>query len=74
LRQVVKTFVHPDGQRKVEIFSRRDRTFGYSEWKFCTEEYSWAEVSKRTATVTDTLDGAIREAYGRVDWLKDLDL
>jgi hypothetical protein len=68
----VKVIHHPDGNRRVIIFQRRDGTFDFEEERFWEEEDSWAPLRKETATVTDTLDRALEEVKGRVAWVKEL--
>lgn len=66
----VKVIHHPDGNHRVVIFQRKDGTFDFEEERFWDEENSWATCKKATATVTDTLEQAVEEARGRVEWMK----
>lgn len=66
-----------DGTRKVEIFQRENRenkTFGFEELEFGSEENSWYPVGRYSLAVIDSLDNAIKEAEGRVSWLRNSDL
>lgn len=71
---IKKTFVKSDGMRKVEIFQRENKTFGFRELEFGLEENSWYPVGRYSLAVIDSLDNAIREAEGRVPWLTNSDL
>ena len=71
MREVKQTFVKSDGARRVEIFRRDDGTFGFEEMRFGAEERTWFPVGRYSTAVIDSLDNAIREARGRVSWLKD---
>lgn len=67
---IKKTFMKSDGTRKVEIFQRENKTFGFEELEFGSEENSWYPVGEYSFAVIDSLDNAIREAEGRVSWLQ----
>ena len=67
---VIRTFLSSDGNRKVEIFQREDGTFGFAELRFGADENCWLQVGRYSIAIIDTLDSAIREAKGRVSWLK----
>ena len=43
---IKKTFVRSDGARKVEIFQRDDKTFGFEELEFGGDENSWYPVGR----------------------------
>ncbi|HEY4425116.1 MAG TPA: hypothetical protein VGN10_12955 [Pyrinomonadaceae bacterium] len=59
-----ETFVKSDGTRKVEIFQRENKTFAFEEFEF------GYPVGEYSLTIIDSLDNAIREAKGRVSWLR----
>ncbi|HEX7287250.1 MAG TPA: hypothetical protein VF532_13775 [Candidatus Angelobacter sp.] len=71
-QNAVKVIHHPDGRRRVVIFQRSDGTFDFEEEQFWDDENSWAPLKKETATVVDTLDRALEEVKGRIDWVQDL--
>jgi hypothetical protein len=56
-------------ERRVTFNRRLDGTVGFQEWKFCVEEDSWFPVRNGDGSRLSTLDDAIREAKGRVEWL-----
>jgi len=56
-------------ERRVCFYRNSDGTFGFLEWKFCDEEKSWAPTRIGQGSRLSTLEDAIREAMGRVDWL-----
>ena len=68
-----KTFVKPDGTRRVDIFQRDDKTFGFEEFEFGVEENSWYPKGRYSVAIIDTFENAIREAKSRVRWLADSD-
>ena len=68
-----KTFVKSDGTRKVVIFQREDKTFGFEEFKFGPEENSWFPVGKYSLAMIDSLEKTIMEAQGRIQWLAQSD-
>jgi hypothetical protein len=68
--EIIKTIVHREGNRKVEIFRRQDRTFGFKELKWLdTPENCWVLFGKYPTAVIETLDHAIEEVKSRVSWL-----
>ena len=69
-----KTFVKLDGTRRVDIFQREDKTFGFEEFEFGVEENSWYPAGRHSLTIIDSFENAIREAKSRVQWLADNDL
>ena len=77
MEKIIKeTFMKSDGTRKVEIFQRENKTFGFDELEleFGSEENSWYPVGRYSLAIIDSLDNAIREAEGRVSWLRNSDL
>ena len=66
---IKKTFINSDGTRKVEVFQRPDDTFGFEELKFWQEEQAWVPHGKYSIAIIDSLERAIKEAKGRVEWL-----
>jgi hypothetical protein len=73
-RMIKKTLLKSDGMRKVEIFQRDDKTFGFEELEFGIEENAWYEVGRYSIAIIDSLDNPIKEAQGRVRWLADSDV
>jgi len=72
MEKIIKeTFMKSDGTRKVEIFQRENKTFGFEELEFGSEENSWYPVGEYSLAIIDSLDNAIREAEGRVSWLRN---
>jgi hypothetical protein len=64
-----KTFWNVEGNRKVEVFQRDDKTFGFEEWRFSVDENAWIPFGKYSVAIIDTLESAMREAEQRVQWL-----
>ena len=70
---IKNTFVKSDGTRRVDIFQREDKTFGFEELEFGTEENYWYPVGNHSFAIIDSFKNAIREARSRVLWLADSD-
>ena len=71
---VNKTFVKSDGMRKIEIFQRENKTFGFRELEFGLEENSWYPIGRYSLAIINSFENAVREAEGRVPWLRNSDL
>ena len=72
MEKIIKqSFVKSDGTRRVEIFQRENKTFGFEELEFGSEENSWYPVGEYSLAIIDSVDNAIREAAGRVSWLRN---
>jgi hypothetical protein len=70
--QIVRTILHSEGNRKVEVFRRSDGTFGFEESKwFDDPENCWVPFGRYSNAVIDTLDNALKEAEGRVPWVTE---
>jgi hypothetical protein len=69
--QIVKTIVHPEGSRKVEVFRRPDGTFGFEEWHWLEDESCWCPFGKYSAPIIDTLGHALEEVKGRIPWVTE---
>lgn len=69
MRSVVKVFTSRDGTRKVEIFQRADKTFGFEELRYGAEEKSWFPHGRYSYAIIDSIEAAIQEAKSRVSWL-----
>jgi hypothetical protein len=69
--EVVKEILAPDRKRKVEIYHRRDGTFGFGELSFSDEprEMCWVPARSYGCRAADQ-ETAEREARSRVEWLK----
>jgi len=70
---IKKTFVKSDGMRKVEIFQRKNKTFGFRELEYGVEEHSWYPIGRYSLAIIDSFDNTVREAEGRVPWLTNSD-
>ncbi len=72
MEKIIKeTFIKSDGTRKVEVFQRENKTFGFEELEFGSEENAWYPVGEYSLAIIASLDNAIREAEGRVSWLRN---
>jgi hypothetical protein len=65
----VRTIYDPQQSWRVTFSRNPDGTFGFLEWKFYVEENSWVPTRIGQGSRLGTLDEAIREATGRVEWL-----
>ncbi len=70
--KAIKQFISEDGQKKVEIFQRADGTFGFTDWRYDREEDSWYPHGRYSECFASSFEIAVREASGRVDWLREL--
>ena len=68
-RTIVETIVHADGTRRVEIFQRRDGSFGFEELRLVEPERAWLVSGCYTNSFSASAEIAIREARARVSWL-----
>jgi len=64
----LRTIYDPSEQRRVSFYRHSDGTFGFLEWKYLDEEESWAPTRIGAGSRLTTMEEAIREARGRVDW------
>lgn len=67
--EVVEVLYALERDAMVEVFRRDDGTFGFSEWRFWRDELLWSPRGGLSEAVLDSLETALREAKGRVEWL-----
>ena len=65
----VLTVYDSEDARRVCFYQHSDRTFGFLEWKFLMPEDSWVMTRIGEGARLPTIEEAIREAKGRVEWL-----
>jgi hypothetical protein len=68
-RITVETIVHADGMRRVEIFRRRDGSFGFEELRQIEPERAWVPSGHYTNSFCASAEVALSEARARVSWL-----
>lgn len=68
-RITVETIVHADGMRRVEIFQRRDGSFGFEELRLIEPERAWVASGCYTNSFCASAEVALRETRARVSWL-----
>ena len=68
-RITVETIVDADGTRRVEIFQRRDGSFGFEELRLIEPERAWVPGGYYTDSFCASAEVALREARARVSWL-----
>ena len=67
---ILHSVVDSERKRRVDIFKRdRNGTFGFEESRWDSEDKCWIPIGPDSDSFTDTLEGAIVEAQGRVSWL-----
>lgn len=69
--RVVKTIHNQQGNRRVDIFQRKNGTFGFEELRYAIEEGAWLPIGRYSIAVIDTLERAEQGARGRVDWIAE---
>jgi hypothetical protein len=59
-------------KRRVRLFQDADGSYGFVEEFFSDDplEFSWLpQTAGRSRSICDSLETALREAKGRIDWL-----
>jgi hypothetical protein len=72
-KDVVRTYFNADKTRQVVVFRRTDTSFGFEELKFDSDERAWFPCGCSSASFTDNIEAAVREARTRVEWLAKID-
>jgi hypothetical protein len=70
IMQTVKTIVHPDGTRKVDVFRRTNGSFGFEEWHWQVRESCWCPFGKYSIAVVDTMEHVLQEIKERIPWVE----
>ncbi len=68
--QIVMTIVHPDGNRKVNVFRRSDGSFGFEELRWHTGDGCWCPFGKYSIAFVDTMEHVLQEIKERVTWVE----
>lgn len=71
---VVETHTDASGKRRVHIVRCDDGTFTFTEERFSDDPFDQAwipQTYRRSAPGCSSSEAALREARGRVDWLRD---
>ena len=58
-----------DLERRVCFYRNSDGTIGFLEWSFSDVEDSWVPTRVGQGSRLSTIEDAVREAKGRVNWL-----
>ncbi len=66
----LRTILSPDGQFRVQLFRRRDGTFGFEEHKFLSDEKAWVPHGRYSTPFLEAEEAALQEALSRVEWMK----
>ena len=68
--KTVQTIYDDEQKQRVIIFQRQNSSFGFVEEYFSEHEFEMCWLPRsRNISFFDTLEIALREVYGRVDWL-----
>ncbi len=66
----IQTIYSDSKKQRVTVFQRDDETFGFLQEYFSEDEFEMCWVPIFTNwSYFDTEETALREVYGRVDWL-----
>jgi hypothetical protein len=65
----LRTIYDASVSRRVCFSKNSDGTYSFLEWKFSGEDDSWLPTRVGVGSRLSTLEDAVREAKGRVDWL-----
>jgi hypothetical protein len=70
--QPIREIMDETGKRKVIIYRRSTGTYCFEEWRFSQDELEmcWIPLRSHVIGFYDTAETALREASGRVSWLK----
>jgi len=68
--KIVQTIFSADKMRKVQFVQNHDGTYGFTSLKLGEEE-CWYPCGRYSQCHAATLDLAVREAEGRIRWLRD---
>jgi hypothetical protein len=68
---VVRRIQSPDHLRRVEIYRRDNGTFGFSALRWDEEVACFVPFGRYAESFSDSLDRAVAEASGRVEWLAE---
>jgi hypothetical protein len=66
---IIQTIYDNSQTRRVIIFQRDDGSFGFDEERFSDEPLEMVWLPSGRDCRCDTAEGALIEAYGRVEWL-----
>ena len=66
----VKFIARPDGNARIEIFSRPDGLFFFEECTFSKEEFENCFIPSYTSGLYSSEDEALKEAHVIIPWLR----
>lgn len=70
-----QTFIDASGKRRCTVFASGDGTYSFLEEKFSDDpsEMCWLPAtSQRSRPICASFEIALREARGRVEWLREV--
>lgn len=70
--QVIREFKHPRESRRVQILLFPDGTYGFEEAYWLDDQKVWVPSRVDSVGIYADEEIALREAYGRVDWLSSI--
>lgn len=68
--KIVHTITNVSGDRKIDVFQREDETYGFEPQRWLEDEEAWATDGRYSECRIASLEDAISEAIGRVDWVQ----
>lgn len=71
-----QTFIDASGKRRCTVFAGGDGTYSFLEEKFSDDPYEmcWLPVTwRRSQPICASFEIALREARGRVEWLREVE-
>ena len=73
--RIIQTLYDADRERRVLIFQRDDKTFGFEKEYFSIAEHEncWVPRGGHSTSIFDSEETALREVYSRVTWLTESD-
>ncbi len=70
-----QTFVDASGKRRCTVFACGDGTYSFLEEKFSDDPFEMCRLPltwRRSQPICASFEIALREARGRVEWLRDV--
>jgi hypothetical protein len=68
---IVKYIEDQTGRRRVVIYRREDDRYAFTEERWSDDPYEQCWISHAAPAICDCEETALREARGRIVWLRD---
>ena len=74
--ETIREMYNEDRTRRVLIVKRKNGSFGYEEEYFSQDpmERCWCRYGQRPFSICDSVETALKEAEGRIEWLSSMEL